>query len=56
MVHDKLCECHFLIDNDRELSSLIFKELLLACGVGRVRANTMHFAVNQFQKFCGWGK
>lgn len=54
-VHDKLCECKWLIDYDRELSSLIFKELLLACGCPNWKANLMHFAVNNFQKLCqGW--
>lgn len=55
MVHDKLCENHDFIKNDRYLSSLILKELLLAYGVGRIKANTMFHAVDNFQKlFGGW--
>ena len=53
-VHDKMCECKWLVSNNRALSSLIFKELLLACGAGELRANVMYFAVDNFQKLCGW--
>lgn len=54
MVHDKMCENHFLVDNDRALSSLIFKKLLLACGVGKLRAEIMYLAVDLFQRTQGW--
>lgn len=54
-VHDKMCECKWLVDNNRELSSLIFKELLLSCGCSKFKAQTMFLAVNNFQKLCkGW--
>lgn len=53
MVHDKLCENHSFIKNNRYLSSLIFKELLLACGVGKVKAELMFIAVDNFQKAFG---
>ena len=53
-VHDKMCECKWLVKNNRQLSSLIFKELLLACGAGELRANVMYWAVDNFQKLCGW--
>ena len=56
MVHDFMCENHDVIGNNRELSSEVFKQLLLACGVSKVKANIMHFAVNNFQRFCGWEK
>lgn len=55
-VHDKLCECKWLVNNNRALSSLIFKELLLACGCGELKAKIMYFAVDNFQKLCGWEK
>lgn len=55
MVHDKMCECKWLVNNDRYLSSLIFKKLLKACGVGKIRAQIMFLAVDNFQKFKGWG-
>lgn len=55
MVHDKMCENHYLIGNNRELSSLIFKKLLLACGVGKLRAEIMYLAVDLFQRTQNWG-
>lgn len=55
MVHDKLCENHHFIKNDRYLSSLILRELLIAYGVGKFKANIMFNAVDNFQKlFGGW--
>lgn len=58
MVHDVMCENHDIIGNNRQLSSIIFRELLIASGVGRIRAYTMYYAVDNFQKlkFNGWGK
>ena len=56
MVHDKLCEKHSFIKNNRYLSSLIFKSLLLASGVGKTRADIMFNAVDNFQKFFGGWK
>ncbi len=56
MVHDKLCENHRFVKNDRYLSSIVFRELLLACGVGKIRANVMFNAVDNFQKICGGWK
>lgn len=57
MVHDKMCECKWLVNNDRYLSSLIFKELLLACGCEPIKASVMFHAVDNFQKlFGGWNK
>ena len=54
-VHDKICENKYLVDHNRELSSLIFKELLLACGCSEFKANIMFLAVNNFQKLMkGW--
>ena len=54
LVHDVLCENHEYIDNDRQLSSNIFRALLIASGVSELKANIMYFAVDNFQKFCGW--
>lgn len=54
-IHDKMCECKWLIGYNRELSSLVFKELLLACGCNKFKAQIMYFAVNNFQKLIkGW--
>lgn len=57
MVHDRLCENKKFIDNDRKLSSLIFRELLIAYKVSKFKANVMYNAVDNFQKLCGgWKK
>lgn len=56
LIHDVLCEHHKYIDNDRELSSKVFRALLIASGVSEFKANIMYQAVNNFQKyFCDWG-
>lgn len=49
-VHDKICENKYLVDYNRQLSSIIFKELLLACGCSKLKAEIMHLAVDNFQK------
>lgn len=54
-IHDILCENHDLINHDRNLSSRIFRSLLIASGVTKFKAQTMYLAVDNFQKFCGWG-
>lgn len=53
MVHDKMCENHNSVKNNRYLSSLIFRELLIAYKVGKFKANVMFNAVDNFQKVCG---
>jgi hypothetical protein len=50
-VHDRICECPWLVHYNRYLSSLIFKELLIACGCGKIRASIMFAAVETAQKF-----
>lgn len=54
LIHDVLCENHQYIDNDRELSSKVFRALLIAAGVNKFKANIMYLVVNNFQRFCGW--
>lgn len=53
-IHDMLCENHHLVDDRRNLSSKIFKALLISQGVGKFKAQTMYLAVDNFQKLCGW--
>ena len=54
-VHDRTCEEKSLVDYNRPLSSLIFKELLLACGCSKLKAGIMYQAVNNFQRLIkGW--
>lgn len=54
LIHDVLCENHQYIGNNRELSSKVFRALLIAAGVSNFKANIMYQAVNNFQRFCGW--
>lgn len=55
MVHDIICENKYLVAYDRQLSSIILREILLASGVAKWRANTMYNIVDFYQKyFCDW--
>lgn len=56
LIHDVLCENHQYIGNDRELSSRVFRALLISAGVSELKANVMFEAVNLFQALFGdWG-
>lgn len=50
LFHDIICEKKYLVDYNRKLSSDIFYELLLMCGVGKCKAKTMKLAVDLYQK------
>ena len=52
-VHDILCEHHNFVDYDRQLSSMIFREILKAAGVSDLKANIMYNAVDNYQKVFG---
>ena len=54
MVHDVLCENRQLVDNDRQLSSIIFRELCIASGVYKWFAYLAYNAVDNYQKTQGW--
>ena len=54
MIHDKLCNEHNLVNNDRHFSSLVFRAMLIAGGVSKFKAQTMYLAVDNFQRFCNW--
>lgn len=55
LYHDIMCEDKSKIDYQRNLSSQIFKELLLQCGVNKVTAQIMYLAVDNYQRFMkGW--
>ena len=55
LYHDIMCENKGIIDFDRKLSSLIFKELLLQCHVNKLTAEIMYESVNIYQCFMrGW--
>lgn len=55
-IHDYMCENHEVVGNKRNLSSKIFKGLLIASGVGKFKAQTMYLAVDNFQRLCNWSK
>lgn len=54
MIHDQLCNDHNLIDQDRQLSSMIFREVGLASDVWKPFMWGAYHAVDNFQKV--WGK
>ncbi|MCD7779986.1 MAG: DUF1353 domain-containing protein [Candidatus Gastranaerophilales bacterium] len=55
LFHDLMCEDKSLINYNRNLSSLIFRELLTECGINKIKAQVMYLAVDNFQKFMkGW--
>lgn len=54
LFHDIICEDKSLVDFNRNLSSKIFKELLLQCKVNKLTAEIMYQAVDLFQRFQGW--
>lgn len=56
LYHDIMCENKAIVDFDRKLSSMIFKELLLQCKVNKLTAQIMYEAVDIYQRFMGWKK
>ena len=55
--HDIMCDDKSVINYDRNLSSLIFRELLIQCGVNKCISQLMYLAVDNFQRFMkGWKK
>ena len=54
MVHDTLCENHYYIMNDRQLSTDVFNALLETSRVGKFKRYLMKHSVNLFQRFCDW--
>lgn len=53
MVHDYLCERHYVVANDRQLSSMIFRELGIASGVNKPFMYIAYHCVDNFQKIFG---
>jgi len=54
-VHDKLTECKYLIGYNRELSTLVFKELCIASDMPKWKANLISWFVDNYQKLQkGW--
>lgn len=53
MVHDLLCNCHELVGDDRQLSSMIFREIGIASGVWKPFMYVAYHAVDNYQKLFG---
>lgn len=56
MIHDVLCENHHYVDNDRYFADKVFERLLYVAGVPAFNRWRMFHSVDNYQKFCGWGK
>lgn len=54
MVHDATCNNHNLVGQDRQLSSMLFREIGIASGVWQPFMYGAYHAVDNFQKV--WGK
>lgn len=55
LFHDIICIDKSLVDYNRKLSSMIFKELLIQCHVNKLTAEIMYEAVDIYQRFMkGW--
>jgi hypothetical protein len=54
MVHDVICEKKCLVAYDRQLSSMIFREICIASGVNKVFAYLAYYAIEAFQKTQNW--
>lgn len=54
LIHDKLCQNHDIVDNDRYFSSKVFERLLYVSGVSNFKRWLMFHSVDNFQKFCKW--
>lgn len=51
--HDFICEHHNVVEYDRQLSSMIFREIGIASGVNKPFMWLAYFAVDNFQKVFG---
>lgn len=54
MVHDAICNDHDLVEQDRQLSSIIFREMGIASDVNKAFMWGAYHAVDNFQKI--WGR
>lgn len=53
--HDILCTKKYLVGYDRNLSSRIFRELLIMCKFPKWKAQLYYLAVDNYQRFMkGW--
>ena len=53
MVHDIICNYHELVSGDRQLSTMIFRELGIASGMNKVFMYGAYHCVDNYQKIFG---
>jgi hypothetical protein len=56
LLHDLCCQNKYILNGNRYLSSLILKEVLIACGTPKWKAGIMFVSVDLFQRTQGWDK
>lgn len=56
LIHDYTCDNKYIVHFDRKFSSKVFRALLKVSGVNKLKRDIMYHAVDNFQKFQGWGK
>ena len=54
LLHDKLCENHNFINNDRYLSTLVLIGCMKCADVCAFKRWLIKHSVDNYQKFCGW--
>ena len=55
LVHDLMCENKEFVNNDRYFADKVFERLLYVSGVNAFKRWAMFHAVDNYQKFQGWG-
>lgn len=56
LIHDVLCENHSYVNNDRYFADKVFERLLRVSEVSAFNRWLMFHSVDNYQKFCEWGK
>ena len=54
LLHDKLCENHSFINNDRYLSTLVLIGCMKSADVCALKRWLIKHTVDNYQKLCGW--
>ena len=53
LLHDKLCENHSFINNDRSLSTLVLIGCMKSADVGALKCCLIKYSVDNYQKYAG---
>jgi len=54
LLHDAMCNNKYVMRHNRYLSSLILREVLIACHTAKWKAYTMFYTVDAWQRTQGW--